>query len=242
MTATNDTQQPSRTFRRLALNRSFLLALAVIPCLPGFADAHDAEIAKALKVKGVEVRESNGTVTATTVPDASKLTDDEFRQITRLSHLTMLSLTNGFNDQRLAQLAALADLEYLQTNLAQVTDEGIKPLAKLKNLKTLKFFHPGKSFSGTGLFHLAKLRNLQSLTIAGSLAFNDDGLAAVARLTALKEFRTWHASGTDEGVKKLKGLTNLTTLDFDSANITQVGAEHLRRLTNLTRLDLGRLR
>jgi hypothetical protein len=28
----------------------------------------------------------------------------------------------------------------------------------------------------------------------------------------LKEFRTWHAGGTDEGVKKLKALTNLKRL------------------------------
>src|SRR6185437_7054112 len=39
-----------------------------------------------------------------------------------------------------------------------------------------------------------------------------DGLAAVAKLTGLKEFRTWHAGGTDEGVKKLKALTNLKSL------------------------------
>src|SRR5262249_3177093 len=94
----------------------------------------------------------------------------------------------------------------------QVTDEGIKPLTRLQKLKNLKFFHPGKAFTGTGLVHLVGLPNLQSLTVAGSLAFNDDGLAAVGKLTGLKEFRTWHAGGTDEGVKKLKGLKNLKSL------------------------------
>ena len=62
------------------------------------------------------------------------------------------------------------------------------------------------------LVHLAELPNLQSLTVAGSLAFNDEGMAAVAKLTGLKEFRTWHAGGTDEGVKKLKALKNLKSL------------------------------
>ena len=85
-------------------------------------------------------------------------------------------------------------------------------MARLKNLKNLKFFHPGKSFSGAGLVHLAELPNLQSLTVAGSLAFNDDGMAAVAKLTSLTEFRTWHAGGTDEGVKKLKKLKHLKSL------------------------------
>jgi hypothetical protein len=109
-------------------------------------------------------------------------------------------------------LADLAELEYLQTNLAQVTDDGLKPLARLKKLRNLKFFHPGKSFSGAGLAHLAELPNLDRLTVAGSLAFNDDGMAAVAKLTRLQEFRTWHAGQTQEGVKKLQALTNLKSL------------------------------
>ena len=108
----------------------------------------DAEIAKLLKDKGAEVTESKGVVTALTIKDGSKLTDDDFRQLTRLTHFKMLDLSNCLNDDRLAQLTALVGLEYLQTNLAQITDDGLKPLAQLKSLKNLKFFHPGKSFSG----------------------------------------------------------------------------------------------
>lgn len=37
-------------------------------------------------------------------------------------------------------------------------------------------------------------------------------MAAVANLPNLKEFRTWHAGGSDEGVKKLAGLKNLKSL------------------------------
>jgi len=179
---------------------------------PAVAGADDAEIAKRLTAKGAEVTESKGVVTALTIRDGSKWTDAEFRQITMLRHLKMLSLSDGLNNDRLAQLASLAELEYLQTNLAQVTDEGIKPLARLKNLKNLKFFHPGKSFSGTGLAHLAEMPNLERLTVAGSMAFNDDGMAAVAKLTRLTEFRTWHGGPTNEGVKKLKQLKNLQSL------------------------------
>jgi hypothetical protein len=124
----------------------------------------------------------------------------------------MLSLSNGLNDARLAQLANLAELEYLQTNLAQITDEGVKPLTKLHSLKNLKFFHPGKSFSGAGLAHLAAMPNLERLTVAGSLEFNDAGMAAVATITKLKEFRTWHTGPTNEGVKKLTQLKHLKSL------------------------------
>src|SRR5262249_1757340 len=75
-------------------------------------------------------------------------------------------------------------------------------------------FHPGPAFSGAGLAHLADLPNLQQLTVAGSFAFNDDGMAAVAKLTRLQEFRSWHVGWTQEGVKKLTALPNLNSLNL----------------------------
>jgi hypothetical protein len=188
------------------------VALMVIILSGPFTRAGDAEIGKFLRSKGAGVTEANGVITGLTIADGAQLTDDDYRQLTRLSSLKMLSLSNGLNNERLAQLTALQELEYLQTNLAQITDDGIKPLTRLKKLRNLKFFHPGKAFSGAGLVHCTELPNLQSVTVAGSLAFNDDGMAAVARLTQLKEFRTWHAGGTNEGVKHLKALKNLKSL------------------------------
>ena len=178
----------------------------------GHAVADDVEIGRALKAKGVDVVEAKGIVAAVTVKDGSKLTDSDFQQITRLAHLQTLSLSSCLDDKRLSQLTVLGELERLATNGAQITDDGLKPLAQLKNLRTLAFFHPGKAFSGEGLVHLSKLPHFEGLTVAGSPAFNDLGMAAVARLAGLKEFRTWHAGGTDEGVKRLQSLKNLTSL------------------------------
>ncbi len=59
--------------------------------------------------------------------------------------------------------------------------------------------------------------NLRSVTVAGSLAFGDDGMAAVAQLTSLTEFRSWHAGWTEEGVKKLQALKNLKSLYLGQA-------------------------
>ena len=206
MTTFGRRQEPELSFRRTVL-ALVVIALSAVP-----AGADDAEIAKVLKDKGAEATESDGVVTGLTVKDGSKLADDDFHQLTRLSRLKTLDLSNGLNDERISQLIALEGLEYLQTNLAQVTDDGLKPLAKLKNLKTLKLFHPDKSFSGVGLAHLADMPNLRSMTVAGSLAFGDHGMAAVAQLTGLTEFRSWHAGWTQEGVKKLQALKNLKSL------------------------------
>jgi hypothetical protein len=209
---TNRSQLESRTPANLLGTIRCLIALLVAAFSSGSVGADDTEIVKHLKAKGAEFTESKGTVTAVSISDGSKLTDDDFKQLTHLSNLKMLTLSKCLDDKQVALLPALAGLEYLQTNLTDVSDDGIKPLAQLKNLKTLKFFHPGKSFSGSGLAQLAEMPNLQSLTVAGSLEFNDEGMAAVAKLSGLKEFRTWHTGATDEGVKKLKALKNLKSL------------------------------
>jgi hypothetical protein len=172
----------------------------------------EAELARQLREKGVKVTESKGVVISAEVGDCSKWTDPEFKQVAQLSRLKNLSFGPGLGDAHLPLLAVLSELETLQTNLSLITDDGVKALAGFRSLKNVKFFHPCKAFSGAGLASLADMTSLERLTVAGSLAFNDDGMAAVGRLTRLKEFRTWHAGQTLEGVKKLKALTNLKNL------------------------------
>jgi len=172
----------------------------------------DAEIAAHLRELGAKVTEAKGVVTSVDAADCSKWTEADFKQLGQLGHLKNLSMGAGLSDATLPLLAGLAELETLQTNLATVSDEGVQGFAALKSLRTLKFFHPGKSFTGTGLAKLAELPRLSSLTVAGSLAFGDEGMAAVAMLPHLREFRTWHAGSTLEGMKKLSALKELKSL------------------------------
>lgn len=62
--------------------------------------------------------------------------------------------------------------------------------------------------------YLAELPDLEGLTVAGSFAFNDQGMAAVAKLTHLKSFRTWHAGQTEVGMKNLQELKNLKSVNL----------------------------
>lgn len=184
--------------------------LIVLLCLFGSTD--EAEILRLLREKGAKVVEKDGAATTVDAGDVSKWVDDDFRRLGQLSRLKTLSVGAGLSDATLPLLAGLSELEVLQTNLSRMTDEGTKALLPLKKLKNLKLFHPDKAFTGAGLAHLADLPDLERLTVAGSLAFGDEGMAAVAKLTRLKEFRTWHAGQTIEGVKKLKDLKNLKSL------------------------------
>jgi hypothetical protein len=172
-----------------------------------FALVGDDDVLQQLRDKGVKV-----TATSAEVGDCSKWTDDDFKLLAKVAKLKSLSFGPGLGDAHLPLLAGLSELESLQTNLSTITDDGVGGLAAFKNLKILKFFHPSKSFSGSGLSKLAGMEKLERLTVAGSLAFDDAGMAAVGKLTRLKEFRTWHAGQTLEGVKHLKGLTNLKNL------------------------------
>ncbi|RPH39888.1 MAG: hypothetical protein EHM91_11770, partial [Planctomycetota bacterium] len=159
----------------------------------------DDEVLQQLRDKGVKV-----TATSAEVADCSKWTDDDFKLLAKLTKLKSLSFGPGLGDAHLPLLAGLAELESLSTNLSLITDDGVGGLAAFKNLKILKFFHPSKSFTGSGLSKLAGMDKLERLTVAGSLAFDDAGMASVCKLLRLKEFRTWHAGQTLDGVKHLK--------------------------------------
>jgi hypothetical protein len=220
---------------------------ALLAASPACGD--DADIAKLLKDKGAKVTESKGAVTSVDVGDCSTWTDEHYRQLGKLAHLKSLSMGAGLGDASLPLLAGLTELESLSTNQSLITDDGVKSLAVLKSLKVLKFFHPGKSFSGAGLAALAEMPALESLTVAGSLAFNDDGMAAVAKLSRLKEFRSWHAGQTLEGVKKLKDLPNLKQLNLGQrlaykppTTVSDETLAVLAELKTLESLQLGEAR
>jgi len=171
--------------------------------------AGDAEIIAALKSKGAVPAETKGVVTALSIADCSKLTAADYAQLSRLTTVKQLSFGKGFDDAALKAIGAATNVEQLATNGMDISDEAIKSLANWKALKSFAIFHPSKRLTGTGL---AALTQVERLTVAGSLEFADAGMAAVATLTQLKGFRTWHSGVTPEGVKKIAALKNLTSV------------------------------
>lgn len=171
--------------------------------------AGDSEIIAALKSKGAAPTETKGVVTALSFADCSILTAADYAQLSKLTAVKQLSFGKGFDDAGLKAIGAATGIENLSTNGMDISDDGASALAAWKGLKSIAFFHPGKRLTGTGL---ASLTQVERLTVAGSLVFADDGMAAVAKLTQLKNFRTWHSGVTAEGVKKIATLKNLTSV------------------------------
>lgn len=166
---------------------------------------------------GGQFQPATGAATQLSFRDCSKLGKAEFELIgslTTLKKLTLYGSCKGLTDETLPLLAKLTDLEELNTDGIQVTDDGLKVLATLPNLRGMSFFHPSwgsKEFVGKGVVHFAALPKLERLTIAGS-PFNDEGMAAVGKLTQLTSFSTWHTFQTEAGNQHLLQLTKLKSL------------------------------
>lgn len=197
------------TFRRLDLLAAVEHVFAQTP-MP-------EEQAKQLAALGGQVQQAGGSITQLSFKDCSKLGRTEFElisSVTTVKRLTLYGSCKGLNDDTLPLLKKLTNLEELSTDGIQVTDAGLKPLGEMPSLQRMSFFHPSwgsKEFIGAGVAHFASLPKLERLTIAGS-PFNDDGMAAVAKLTQLKAFHTWHTFQTEAGNKHLLALTNLKSL------------------------------
>jgi metallo-beta-lactamase class B len=196
--------------------------------------------AEQLRKAGAEVTLTKNVITGVAVKDLARFTDQDFQTLGRLAHLKTLSTSGeALDDRTLAFLAPLAGLEDLSTNAAQITDEGLALLANLKGLKQIKFFHTSlrrEDFTGKGLAQLASLPNLRRLTVAGC-PFNDEGMAAVGKLTQLESFRTWHTYQTEAGNESLKRLTNLKSLHLGQRLRRYGGASNAHSLTDRT-LDI----
>jgi hypothetical protein len=196
------------------MRTSFLLAALVLVACPCLAEDSAEQKITAL---GGQVTRSQDAITQVSFKDCSKLGAEHFALLANQPELTKLTLyggCKGLNDETLPLLVKLTKLTELSTDGMQVTDAGLKPFAEMKALRSLSMFHPSwgsKQFVGSGLAHLAGLPALEKLTIAGS-PFNDEGMAAVGKLTQLREFRTWHTFQTEAGNQHLLSLKNLKAL------------------------------
>lgn len=104
-----------------------------------------------------------------------------------------------------AQLAALAPVstQVASLNLARtkVTDDGLKALEPLKNLRKLHL--ENTKIGDAGLTHLKGLTNLEYLNLYGTQV-TDSGLSQLEGLKDLKALYLWQTKVTPAGVDKLK--------------------------------------
>ena len=161
-----------------------------------------------------------------------------------LKHLESLSKLVSFSlcgtkvdDAGLAGLSHLKSLKFVRLgpNTGRLTDAGLVHLASLDALEILQLDGDSSSrIHGTGLKHVPanKLR-----VVKLPVAMSDDGLAAVAMFSNLRQLDISGSPVTDKGIQALKPLRNLEWLQAGSTKITGEGLENL---TGLVKLELAK--
>lgn len=123
-------------------------------------------------------------------------------QNTNLVEVDLNLVGDHIDDAQLADLAPVAE-QVAALNLARtkVTDDGLKAVEPLKNLRKLHL--ENTKIGDAGLTHLKGLTNLEYLNLYGTQV-TDSGLPELEGLKNLKALYLWQTKVTPAGVEKLK--------------------------------------
>jgi hypothetical protein len=191
-----------------------------------------------------------------------RLSDAAVRHLRRMPKLARLGLLEvGLTDRGLEQLAEINRLEMLDLRgCANISNGGLKHLAALGNLKTLRLGGQriddrSLEICGTlpaltiiavdeaavtkaGLERLAALP-LEELSLFRCYSIDDDALAALARLKKLRRLSLRGIPIGGEGLSHLSGLEALSDLRLNETGVDDQAIKHLLNLKKtLRRLEL----
>jgi hypothetical protein len=136
------------------------------------------------------------------------------------------------------QVGHLSTLESLNIISTKFNDDWMPPLAKLTNLKLLRFTNNGK-LTDAGMAQLAGLTKLENFSFVGT-QMTGKAYAHFEGFTKLTRVSHRGSLIDDEGLRQLcDHLPNLESLSLAHAKFTDVGAPHLAKLTKLKGLEVG---
>ncbi|MFZ4765935.1 MAG: leucine-rich repeat domain-containing protein [Roseimicrobium sp.] len=132
----------------------------------------------------------------------------------------------------------LTSLESLNVISTKFNDEWMPAIAKLTNLRTLRFTNNGK-LTDVGMEQLAGLKNLEVFSLVGT-AITGRAYAKFDGFTKLLKVSHRGSSINDEGLQALcDHLPNLESISLAHAKFTDAGAPHLAKLAKLKSLEIG---
>jgi Leucine-rich repeat (LRR) protein len=141
-------------------------------------------------------------------------------------------------DADLAVLDALPHLSILKLSGGEITSTGISHVARLGGLVELAI--QDAQIDDAGLRRLASMKHLKSLRLRRCIKLTDDGLACLDQFSELTHLALIENSITDQGVDRLKHLTELVEIDLRGCSaVTDAGLARLKPLSKLKALRLG---
>jgi hypothetical protein len=226
---------------------TLLLLLAVV-ALPLLGRSDEQALAAQLAEKGMQLRrDAAGSVTEISISSTVVMTREDYQAFSQFPKLHKLWMSPGglrLDDDTLAAIGALPNLDYFFGGSAQFTDEGLKGFAGWKNLKYFGLDHwfgpaGSKGYVGQGLAHLAGLP-LERVRLGGCRV-DDEAPKARAKIKTLHKVDLFHtARVTDDGVAALQALPNLKTVVLGpqfTPRISDRSLEILSRIPTLEVLD-----
>ncbi len=132
----------------------------------------------------------------------------------------------------------LSTLESLNIISTKFNDDWMPSLARLTNLRILRFTNNGK-LSDAGMAQLAGLNRLENFSFVGT-QMTGKAYARFEGFSKLAKVSHRGSSIDDEGLRQLcDHLPNLESISLAHAKFTDAGAPHLAKLTKLKGLELG---
>ena len=158
----------------------------------------------------------------------SRATDATLEKLSTQNDITYLSLSN--DDSR-----GGIEIGEGQSRRGGITDNGLRHIAKLKNLETL--IMPDTGITDRGLRHLQDMHSLRELWL-DFLPLTDDGVAYLKDLKKLRVLRFFQGKITDVGMQYIRDMTDLEDLQLGRAEITDKSMPIIGNMTKLKTLDL----
>lgn len=163
--------------------------------------------------------------------------DKGLEHLRELPNLTSLYLEEtDLTDAGFAQLSSVARLELLSIGPAQLSDEGLEVLGRLKELRRL-FLKDVTGVNGPGLRHLVAASHLKDFSLIGA-GVTDEWLRAVEPLRNVDWLQIAGTRVTGSGLAALRGWSKLKDAYLQRNQIDDEAAGHLAEAYRLNRLDL----
>jgi hypothetical protein len=205
----------------------------------------DASLASIGKLKNLEELYFIRTMPRFTVAGVAHLKGLKNLKKVDFAQILWSGKYNG--DEVVRQLAALPNIESIQ-GISSLTAEGMKTLARFRNLKCL---HVGLKnhilgYDGpTGVSHLASLGCLEELHVYNQDSLSEADLACLETLGRLKELNIGSRHLTDRDLASISKLDKLESLSFSvlggpgASKISKSGLNQLNGLPNLHFLQVN---
>lgn len=250
---------PVRRFLRLLLGVRALLLLVLLASVWLGWIAHRARVqrraAAAIMGAGGEVSYENQFRRISTTAGHFRLraAPNEHPMISRwlvktfgidyVSTVWRAQIKDTVDDDLLASIGQLSDLEELEVIGGSGTNAGLTHLRRLTKLYSLRIERGDASYSGAGLSELRQLMGLRKLELR-DIPLADTDIVFLPKMTELRDLQIYGQGVrlTDAAMAYLPSLTRLETLILNTTEVSDRGMTYINGLTRLECLRLGSTR